>query len=176
MLFANIGLPMIFVSVPIMAMALIPIAFVEALVFRWLFSLPLAKAWKGAFNANLWSTFLGVPIAWLILVLLEIIGGNGKFLPLDTPLERMTAVILQAPWLMPYPEALRWMVPAASLLLLVPFYLVSVFVEHRCLDNRWQGIASRSRLFGGVLLANFVSYLLLAVYYGGWLMIAQFGE
>ena len=93
MLFANIGLPMIFVSVPIMAMALVPIAFVEALVFRRFFSLPFAKAWKRALLANLWSTFLGVPVAWFIMLLVQFIGGfvQGAF-GLDTPLERLAAV------------------------------------------------------------------------------------
>ena len=39
------------------------------------------------------------------------------------------AVTVQSPWLIPYEADLGWMIPVAALVLCVPFFFMSVFVE-----------------------------------------------
>jgi hypothetical protein len=70
---------------------------------------------------------------------------------------------------------LVWVIPAASLFLLIPFFVASVFVEYRWLNRNCEGVPSKSRLLKGVLFANFLSYLLLAGFYGIRLIIAETG-
>jgi hypothetical protein len=164
-LLANVGLPMIFIELPFLAMALVPVTLVEAAVYRWWLSMPWRQSIWGALRANLWSTFVGIPLAWLAQVVFQLAFGGGSMWGLDTPLDRLAAVTLQSAWLIPYEGEFRWMVPAAALSLLVPFLLVSIVVEYFLLRRYWPGVVAR-RLVTAVVLANLVSYLLLAAFWG----------
>ncbi len=163
MTLANIGMPMVCVTVPTMLLALPLIAVAEAFVLSRVCRLPFKEAWHGALRANLWSTLLGIPVAWFALVAAQIAGGAGRAWGLDTPMDRLAAVTLQAPWLIPYEREMYWMLPAASLVLLAPFFLASVLAEYLVLCRRWG--AAQTQLWSGVALANALSYSLLAGYY-----------
>jgi hypothetical protein len=165
MLLANVGLPMIFVELPFLAVALVPVAVLEAAIYRWRLSVPWRPALWGALRANLWSTFVGVPLAWLAQVAGQIAVGGGSAWGLDAPLGRLAAVTVQSAWLIPYEGEFGWMVPAASLCLLLPCLLVSVGVEQRMLRQYWPDVPGRG-VVGAVLIANVLSYLLLAGYWG----------
>ena len=164
MLLADIGLPMIFVELPCLAIALVPVALLEAAVYRWRLSLAWRKAWWGSLRANLWSTFLGVPIAWFLQVAGQVAVGGGAAWGLDTPLSRLAAVTVQSAWLIPYESELGWMVPAASLCLLLPCLLVSIGLEQWLLRRYWPDM-SAGQVLGAAVLANVASYLLLAAYW-----------
>ena len=159
-MFANIGIPMLFVQLPYLAVVLAPVIGVEALVFRRRLHLPWRESLRGAARANLISTFVGFPLAWLALFVLQILAGGGRAWGLETPGARLAAVTLQAPWLIPYTGELYWMIPAASLVLLVPSLPVSALIEGRQLRRRWGQVAA-SRVWGAVWLANGLSYALL---------------
>ncbi len=165
MILANIGLPMIFVELPFLAVALLPVAGLEAAVYRWRLSVPWRQSLWGALRANLWSTFAGVPVAWLVQVVGQIAVGGGSAWGLNTPLDRLAAVTVQSAWLIPYQGEFGWMVPAASLCLLVPCLLVSVGMEQWLLRRYWPTLPAR-RVVGAAVLANVASYLLLSAYWG----------
>lgn len=165
MLLANIGLPMIFVELPFLAVAILPVAALEAAIYRWRLSVPWRRAWWGSLRANLWSTFAGVPLAWLAQVVGQMAVGGGSAWGLDTPLDRLAAVTVQSAWLIPYEGELRWMVPAAALALLVPCLVVSVGVEQWRLRRYWPDVPGR-RVVGAAVLANVASYSALAAYWG----------
>jgi len=101
---ANVGLPMVCVTVPTIVLALPLIALVEAAVLRIFCCASFREAWRGAIWANLLSGLLGVPLAWLALVIAQIAGGATRAWGLDTPMDRLAAVTLQAPWLIPYED------------------------------------------------------------------------
>ena len=82
---------------------------------------------------------------------------------MDTTLRRVAAVTLQAPWLIPYEEHRRWMVPAAAMVLLLPCLIVSIFVEGRCLRLLWPDADPR-RLRIGVRIGNLLTYSLLLAF------------
>jgi hypothetical protein len=161
---ADAGLPMIFIELPLLVLALVPIVLLEALVYRAGVALPWCKAVGGSLVANLCSTFLGVPIAWAGLLVGQLAFGGGSAWGLDTPLLRLAAVTVQAPWLIPYEREFYWMIPAASLFLMLPFFLVSVLSE-RYLLLHWWPEADRRRLSRFVWLANLASYTALAGYW-----------
>ena len=79
-------------------------------------------------------------------------------------MDRLAAVTVQSAWLIPYETELRWMVPAAGLVLLVPCLLVSIGVEQWRLRRYWPEVAPR-RVVGAAVLANIASYLVLAAYW-----------
>jgi hypothetical protein len=165
MLIADAGVPMLFVTFPRMMAALVPIVLVEAIVYRWYLSKSFPSCCGGSLVANSMSTFAGIPLTWVLLVIMEILcTGGGKAYGLDTPLHRLVAVTLQAPWLVPYEEDLYWMIPVAALSLLVPCLLVSVLVEYFMLRACWILPKDRVKLLNAVWIANLLSYCLLGTY------------
>jgi hypothetical protein len=164
MLFANIGLPMIFVELPFLVIALAPVVVLESIVYRWALPVTWTESLSGAFRANLLSTFVGVPLAWFVQVVAQVLLGGGAMWGLDTPLLELAAVTVQSAWLIPYADEFVWMVPAASLFLMLPCFLVSVVVERLLLRRIWPAIPPE-RLNRVVALANAVSYTVLSGYW-----------
>lgn len=161
---ADLGLPMVLVTVPAMLIALLPIAAIEAFVLRRKLGTDNREAWRAAVFANLSSTLIGIPLTWAILVVCQLcaVGGESR---LQTPLDRVASVTLQSPWLTAGEHEVGWMIPAASLTLLIPFYLGSVCIEGWVLRRRWKGLYEEKRLFRAVALANLASYVFLACVY-----------
>lgn len=126
---ADIGVPMIFVTLPMMVVALIPIIALESLFSLSLRHLPFKKILKCFIIANLVSTFLGIPVAWFVLFILQILTGGGWAYGLSSPVFKLLAVTWQAPWLIPY-RNMHWMIPAALIVLQVPFFFVSWWIEY----------------------------------------------
>src|ERR1700738_3773212 len=62
---------MIFVEWPLMICALLPVIAIEALVMRKRLSLSYGRAFVSAAKANVVSTFVGVPLAWVLMLALE---------------------------------------------------------------------------------------------------------
>jgi hypothetical protein len=171
MLFANMGVPIVCVAVPVMLIALLPIAGIESVVYyKWL-GRPFKDAFWGALSSNLWSTLVGIPLMWLPLVIAQLSIGGGRAWGMETSQQRVDAVTLQAAWLIPYSEHLAWMIPAASIVLLLPFYLGSIVVEYLALASRWRTLG-RKRLFAAVAVANALSYTGLGIFYALQLWVA----
>ena len=164
MLLGNAGLPMIFVELPVLVVALVPVVGLEAALLRRSLAIPWRQAIRDVFGANLLSTFVGVPLAWAAQVAGQLALGGGVAWDLSTPLDRLAAVIVQSGWLIPYENELHWMVPAAALWLLLPCLLVSIAVEQWWLRRCWSGLPVR-RILRAVVLANCVSYLLPATWW-----------
>src|SRR5262245_13381903 len=171
MLFANMGLPMIFIELPFLVVALLPVVLVEGACYHWCLSVPWRKSFSGTFWANLWSTFLGVPLAWFAQTVGQMAIGGGSAWGLETPLDRLAAVTLQSAWLIPYQGEYDWMMPAASLVLLLPCLVVSIGIEQSALREYWPDVPWR-RLIVVVSAANMLSYFLLAGYWGVQLVLA----
>jgi hypothetical protein len=157
------GTPMILYSLPVMVLGLIPIIGIEAWVLRRGLRTP---GWKSPVKvsvvANLVTTFLGVPITWFVLFLLgiafvSILAAAPTIISLGQGLEWLGYI----PWLPPGSDTHQWWIPAAHLILLIPFFLASWLIEFPI--ARWMlrdiPMACINR---SVLLANLVSYSLLA--------------
>jgi hypothetical protein len=113
--YANMGLPMIAVMWPLMILALLPIIAVESYVIWSRLSLSAGHAAAVTTVANAVSTIVGTPVAWFLMLL--------------TPLTRRAA------WHLPFNEENEgqydWVVPTSALVLLVPFFFASWFIEYR---------------------------------------------
>jgi hypothetical protein len=128
-LLADIGVPMISLILPAAWLLLIPVIFVEALIGIRVAKIPFRRSLAVATTSNIFSTLLGVPLAWLAMVLVEgLYFGEAK--GLDSLWAKIYAVTVQSPWLIPYEKDLVWMVPIAGVVLAIPLCLMSIVSEY----------------------------------------------
>jgi hypothetical protein len=175
-LFLDIGLPMIAVYWPPAWLAFVPIVLIEALVgFRTL-AVRSGRVVIASAIANLFSTLLGIPMTWFVLALIELLG-FGSALGFETPLQKVYSVTVQSPWLMPYAERSRWMVPVAASVLSIPMYAMSVLSEY-VIARRFFPTVARRLIWRWQLKGNALSYIFLVcvivgvIFFGdhfGWL-------
>src|SRR5436309_6422997 len=126
-LLADVGVPMIFVQWPLMICALLPVIAIEALVVRKRLSLSYGRAFAGAAKANVVSTLVGVPLAWGLMLLLEL----ATVYPLVAAAERWhwrpespifyILYVLGMAWTGPAGKS-AWPIALAAALLLVPTF------------------------------------------------------
>lgn len=171
---ADAGVPMLAIIWPASWFLLLAIIPIEALIAVRI----LKTGWKRNLImvsvANAFSTLLGIPVTWILLVLCQMFSGGGGAYGLGTNETRLLAVTLQSPWLIPYEADLNWMIPAATAVLCVPFFFMSVFVEEisarrfvekedRALLRRWawqaNGITYGCIVIGLVGLLAYVLHL-----------------
>jgi hypothetical protein len=131
----------------------IPIVAIEAWIARRIVGLTVKQCVLASAVANAVSTLVGIPLVWGLLALLDIVlSGGGAALGIETFWQRVYAVTVQAAWLIPYESDLHWMVPAAAIVLLIPFFFASVFLERMVfgrfcssspeLVRRWSWVAN----------------------------------
>ncbi|GFK94813.1 hypothetical protein NNJEOMEG_02661 [Fundidesulfovibrio magnetotacticus] len=168
---ANIGVPMILLTLPGMVLTLIPVVLLEVWVLAGRLTLPARTAFRVSAWANAATTFVGVPVTWFLLYLLEMFTGGGQAYGIETPLQKFLAVTWQAPWLIPYEMDgnLRWMVPTAAMWLLVPSFFTSWWLETR-VARRLLKDADPARLSAAMLRANLLSYVFLELLAVAWLV------
>jgi hypothetical protein len=166
---ADAGVPMLFVTFPAMVVALIPIIVLETYVVGRMLKLRAFPAAKPVAVANLVSTFVGIPMTWVLLVVFEFVTSGGDAYGLQTFTQKFLAVTWQAPWLIPYEPDLSWMIPTASLVLLVPFFFTSYWVEAKVVAAMTR-TCPRNEVKSAVFKANVASYALLAVFNVAWLI------
>lgn len=63
---ADVGLPMVFVEWPLLLLALAPVILIESMVYRRQLGITYWKALYPAGIANLVSTLVGYPLAWIL--------------------------------------------------------------------------------------------------------------
>ncbi|WP_304637006.1 MULTISPECIES: hypothetical protein [Pseudoalteromonas] len=169
---ANAGLPMIIFAVPVYSISLLPIIAIEAIYLQKSLDLTKGLSVKTAFVSNLVSTIVGVPLTWVILVLIQVLTGGGGVYGVDTFVGKMLAVTWQAPWLIPYESDLHWMILFAGLFLLIPFYFVSWWSEFLVSKKMLADTGlSKNDIKIKVRNANLITYSLLAFWPIGWYVV-----
>ena len=174
-LLADIGVPMIFLTLPLMACALVPVIFVEVWVGKPMLQTSYRRSTWVFAVANVVSTIIGIPAAWALMLLLELGTGPilGRLFPSSAApslLEKAAFVILGSPWLGPAGSDLFWMVPLAAMILLVPSFFASWYIEALIIDQMVE--AEWPTVFSASFKANLASYALLFVGGCGWLIFS----
>jgi hypothetical protein len=170
--YADAGVPMLFVTFPMMVIGLIPIILIEALLLIRRLGIDFKRIiWVSSFS-NMVSTLVGIPLTWLILVILQMFTGGGGVVGAQSPFLRyFLAVTWQAPWLIPYESQLYWMVPTAATLLLVPFFFASWLIEAFIAKIMIKDIEKRI-INKAVFVANLLSYAILLFLAIIWLVVS----
>ncbi len=172
---ADIGIPMIFVQWPLMIGALLPVIIVEALLMRRWVPLSYKDAFVGTAIANLLSTLVGFPLAWLAVLIVEMAvmyplvtaADKWHWRFVESPFFQIVAFVLDAAWLGPANNALYWLVPLAAAFLLIPSFGVSVWMERFFCVRAWPG-SDAAIIRRGVYRANLASYVVLFILACGW--------
>lgn len=164
---ANAGVPMIFIQWPLMLAALFPIIAVEAWLIRRWTPVSSREALIGVAKANLLSTLVGVPLAWLAMLAIEFavmapvaMLSDRYHLEFQGPIWGILEFLFSVAWLAPYEGNLHWIVPAAVGLLLVPCFYASLIIERWACLRAWRTV-DPTAVRRGVFRANLASYLLL---------------
>jgi len=179
---ADVGVPMIFLQMPLMVAALVPVVFVEALLVRRWLRLPRGTVFAGVAVANLASTLLGVPLAWLAMLAVEFIVGLPLSLTLDhlhsnlnSPVLALLGCVIGSAWLPPAETQMHWMIPMALTSLLVASFFASVWLE-RLVCVRWWQTSDATSVRRAVFKANLASYLVLFTLACGWTCVELLPE
>jgi hypothetical protein len=170
-LLANMGIPMLFVQWWLMACAVLPVIIIETLVVRRKIGMPLGQAVGGIAAANVLSTAIGVPLAWLTAFALGVgfltpfaYGAERWHWQLDSPVFQVFGFIESVAWIVPANRAqAAWMVPLAAALLLIPCFFASVIIERWACRHIWRSIET-SAVRHVVCRANLYSYAALFVF------------
>ena len=164
----EIGLPMIFIIWPAFWLALIPIILIESMVFYKLFKQESFKQFYCLLTvANLFSTFIIIPLTWGGLWAIELLVTGGKgYYPDSMLLRFIWGGILQAPWLIDYRS--DWMVPIACLVLFIPMFLMSVWGEGliyaKMLKKAYSQITVKKALWRANMTSFAIVYLTLFMF------------
>jgi len=193
---ADIGAPMIMVTLPGGVLVLLPVVLVETVILAKDLALPRLRALKAVSLANLVSTLVGIPVAWLAMLFVEF-ASRGVFDAAGRDIDDSTVLstILGAAWL-PYDPVPTSMLFGSCLVLMVPAFFASWLLEYhviyRCLRPR-EGFAVLSAarivvpiaeqvaespiapnaLSRSVMRANIASYIGLVVLIAGWWAIVS---
>lgn len=174
--YANVGIPMLAIALPGMIISLIPIIAIEALYMRWRLKLTFVKALKVSSIVNIESTLIGIPITWVVWVIIEMIVGYLGYrisASLGTKIPDFIgyafAFTVGAAWLGPIGKSQSWQIPAACLVLLVPFFYVSWLLERSMAKKYLQDI-SQEDIYKTIFKTNLYSYSLLGIIVIGWLL------
>jgi hypothetical protein len=175
-LLADVGLPMIFLTLPLMIGALIPVILLEILITKPLLGMGYGKTAWVVSVANVISTLAGVPLAWIAVLLVDyLLFFVGMHLPMpnvkEGPVLEVIEVILFPAWNGgPDEPGFYWVAPVATIALLIPSFFASWYIEaltiSRMVKSEWPLVRSAS------LKANLVSYAFLLLAGGAWLAVS----
>lgn len=155
---ADAGIPMLVVVWPAAWVLLVPIVIIESMVAKRIFNTTFLSGLKIAGLANTVSTLVGIPFTWLILFVLQNISGATKAWGIDTFVQKLLAVTVQSPWLIPYPNAPNWFLPAAATSLCLCFYVMSIILEVFVVKLYARGALESRAIVKWSMLANTASY------------------
>ncbi len=163
---ADAGIPMLPLGYPIVWLMLIPVVIVEALYVVFKLRMPANKILGRVTLANLVTTLIGFPIAWIAALLWEfavmipLSHTNLTLLDRHPKISSALSIFLFPAWLGSFDQ--RWPLAIAFVVLLIPTYFLSYVVEWRILRRfAWEETDANVRL--AVRNANLCSYVLLAL-------------
>lgn len=125
----DMGLPMIFPAMYLMILALGPIIFIEAYAIRSL-KFTLERTVVSVTVANFVSTIVGIPVSWGLLYLVQSAADRMGTSQTGSFWDILLAVTIQSPWIHPRGPEYDWIVYAAGLFLLIPFFFASWLLEY----------------------------------------------
>jgi hypothetical protein len=168
--YANVGLPMITYGFPFMLLLFVPVLVIEAFIYKYKLNKGIWDSFKVASLANLYTTLIGYPISWFLLLIYQIVAsilfsGIGKIIPAKL-IENQIISFISMPFVMP-----AWIAPfhnypvelilyLAGMIGLIPAYWITVSSEKKILRKFWVNEKNLDKI---CILANKISYLFLFV-------------
>jgi hypothetical protein len=182
-LLADAGLPMIILTWPAMVVLLIPVIVIEGLLCkRWL-GLKTWQAIKTNGVSNLASTIIGIPVAWAVMLAIEfgaigIVGESKALQNWHSPIASVIFFLFGSAWLNPDLGEGVWVIPAATLILLIPFFFASYWIEYFVVrkmvgtPDREASNLAYARVRTAVRNANLITYGIIFLATSVWLALS----
>ncbi|MFP4424579.1 MAG: hypothetical protein ACLFP2_05125 [Candidatus Woesearchaeota archaeon] len=168
---ANMGIPVIFVTMPLMLLALLPIILIESLVLMRYLAKGLKRTIVPVGIANAVTTILGYPISWGLLFGIGLITTGGSCGPgFDTVGKSILTVLLEAAWLCPWEEQIYWTLPIAIIIGLLLAFFISILIEYKILKRYFKNLEPKP-----VWVANMITYGLLVLFSLIYLLVGIIG-
>ena len=161
---ADSSSPMLFWHMLAIFTALVPIVLIEAYSAKRILGVSIGKAIGPISASNFMSMLGGFPLLWMCWLSAQQLVGGGDVHGLSTTLGKIYAVTVQAPWLVHSGRDLFWMVPAAAIVMLVPAFFLSVWIERLVLQWFWKN-EEKSRLTKFSFKAHIPSYATLVFFW-----------
>ncbi|MBV2113445.1 MAG: hypothetical protein KUF82_21030 [Candidatus Thiodiazotropha sp. (ex Ctena orbiculata)] len=125
---ANAGIPMLALAWPVYWVALIPVILFEGYIAKNIIGLEIKESFSIAATSNFVSTLIGIPLAWAVMLLVEIGAAYiGQFIEYKGTIADIVTFPFMVAWLPPLDNI--WLVYLAFVILAIPFCLVSIFIE-----------------------------------------------
>jgi len=179
---ADVGLPMIILTWPAMVALLIPVIVIEGLLCRKWLGLKTWQAIKTNAVSNLVSTIIGIPLAWAVMFAIEVgvlglVSESNALQNWHSPIANVIFFLLSSAWLNPDLGENAWVIPAATLVLLIPFFFASYWIEYFVVrkmvgtpDEEPSNLSS-TRVRTAVRNANLVTYGIMFLATSVWLVV-----
>ena len=129
LILADAGLPMIMLQMPALVITLPVVIAIEVWICMGIFKTKFGVSLVAASAANAVSTLFGFPLLWFGWLGWQFLTHAGGPPQLTEPWSSIYSVTVEAPWIFPYENRGYWMIPIAMLVLLIPSFFLSVFVE-----------------------------------------------
>ena len=157
--FADGGIPMIFLGYPFILAVFFCVCAIETWFYIRSLQIKTAELVLPVILANLASTVLGYPIAWILLFGLQALNTRGYDLGFSYIWMKILAITLQSSW--PSESEMHWMNPIVGMVGLIPTYFLSVWIEFLVLKKFSFGKSKIPKK--AVWRANLFSYAFLFV-------------
>ena len=180
--YANAGLPILAILWPLSLPAFFPVVFLESYVLNKNLALGYKKSFVVSIKANIISTIIGLPLAWvacfiiemlLMLFFVEVAGAESYptdlFKALPESISNILDVIMTFPFLGPGPGGGHWVIPFATSIMLIPCFFVSYWMELFYINKKLPDF-HKENVKPAVWRANLYSYGLLFIACVIWLI------
>ena len=162
--FADVGIPIIVYSLFEMLLAFIPVVLIEAMTYKKSFNVKFKNALGASFVANLFSTIIGIPLAWILQLILQIATTGLSVFGLVNYSNKIVNIVLLSAWLPPYSgRQASLMVNSAVVVGLIPAFFISILLEQWVLRKFFNSI-NPDQLRKAVWSANIRSYVFLVIW------------
>lgn len=164
---ANVGLPMIFLGVPFLVLAFIPVFVIEMFIYHKTLNIPLKRSGIGSLLSNILTTLVGYPISWGLHVAVTIAVGYpvGYLFMKFKYIDWLGYILfpLMSAWLMPGVDV--WVMYLAGIFGLIPAFWISTRIESQLLVKLFKEHEPKT-VQKAVWKANQTTYLMLAAFLG----------
>ncbi len=159
---ANAGIPMLAIAWPAYWIALLPVILFEGFLAKNILNTGWKTSYKVTAIANIVSTFVGIPIMWVLLVFIEILASLGASkIGLEGFIFNLFMFVIMSPWL--YTLSNAWHLYAAFVILAIPFCIVSILVEN-AIGRKILKEIDRDKVYHWARTSNIYSYFAIIVF------------
>ena len=173
---------MIILTWPAMVVLLIPVIVIEGLLCKKWLGLETWQAIKTNAVSNLASTVIGIPVAWAVMLAIEfgaigLVSESHTLQNWHSPIAYVIFFLFSSAWLNPDLGENAWVIPAATLILVIPFFFASYWIEYfvvRKMVGTPDGepsILAYARVRTAVRNANLITYGIIFLATSVWLAL-----